>query len=356
MMGNKASALLLSSVFAFSAVGATESMAAEQATSFYLLGSKDSMAGFIPPPGTYVADLNYYYAGSASGSPALSLTLPRTGSRDILNVPIQLNADVKVDARAYYNIPTAVWVSPQPVLGGHWGMSLAVPVGWKDVGFDLAARATITLPSPINRTIQAGTTFSGSDDQLNFGDPIVGSFIGWHSGAWHWNIGAMLNVPLGAWDRGRMANIGFNHWAFDTTAAVTWLDPKVGLELSLAAGITFNSENPDTNYKSGTDGHIEFAAMQHFSPKFALGLVGYHYQQLTGDSGSGAVLGDFKGRVTAIGPAMTYTFQAGPIPISTKLTYHHEFNEQNRLQGDVGMFTLTIPLGGPKPPPAPGMK
>jgi hypothetical protein len=33
--------------------------AAEGAIGFYLLGSKTSMAGFIPPPGTYVSDLNY---------------------------------------------------------------------------------------------------------------------------------------------------------------------------------------------------------------------------------------------------------------------------------------------------------
>jgi hypothetical protein len=42
--------------------------AAESATSVYLLGSKGSMAGFTPPPGTYLIDANYYYAGSASGT------------------------------------------------------------------------------------------------------------------------------------------------------------------------------------------------------------------------------------------------------------------------------------------------
>jgi hypothetical protein len=36
------------------------------------------------------------------------------------------------------------------------------------------------------------------------------------------------------------------------------------------------------------------------SPR-SLGFVGYHYEQITGDSGAGATLGDFKGRVTAVG-------------------------------------------------------
>jgi hypothetical protein len=29
---------------------------------------------------------------------------------------------------------------------------------------------------------------------------------------------------------------------------VTWLNPKIGFEVSSAAGFTFNWENPDTDY------------------------------------------------------------------------------------------------------------
>jgi hypothetical protein len=34
----------------------------------------------------------------------------------------------------------------------------------------------------------------------------------------------------------------------DTNGAVTWLDPKTGLDLSAAAGFAFNGENSATNY------------------------------------------------------------------------------------------------------------
>jgi len=40
-----------------------------------------------------------------------------------------------------------------------------------------------------------------------------------------------------------------------------------------------------------------------------VGLVGYFYQQITGDSGSGAMLGDFKSRVVGIGPQAGYFFE-----------------------------------------------
>ncbi|MGH6829912.1 MAG: transporter [Methylocella sp.] len=42
-----------------------------------------------------------------------------------------------------------------------------------------------------------------------------------------------------------------------------------------------------------------------------VGLVGYVYNQLTGDSGSGAVLGDFKSQASAINPQLGYFFKVG---------------------------------------------
>ena len=86
--------------------------------------------------------------------------------------------------------------------------------------------------------------------------------------------------------------------------------------------------------------------MQHFSKAFAIGLAGYHYQQVTGDSGAGATLGAFEGRVTALGPSMTYNFPLGKLPVATTLRWLHEFDVENRLKGDAVFFTATIPLGG----------
>lgn len=329
---------------------AGNAMAAESATSVYLLGSKGSMAGFTPPPGIYVADANYYYAGSAEGNAALGVTLRRTGASNTFNNhSLTLDANIKVDAQAYYQMPMVVWVTPGKVLGGNLGFNLITPIGWKDISADIDARLNLNLGPPLSTTVSAGKRFSLDDQRGAFGDPLVTAFLGWHEGLWHWNLGAMINIPLGQWDSQQLANIGFNHWAFDLTGAVTRLDPATGLELSAAVGITFNTENPSTDYRSGTDFHVELAAMQNFSKQFAAGVVGYHYQQITGDSGSGAKLGDFKGRVTAIGPAINYNFQIGALPVSTSLKWMHEFSVENRVAGDMGLLTVLIPLG---PPPA----
>jgi hypothetical protein len=97
------------------------------------------------------------------------------------------------------------------------------------------------------------------------------------------------------WTDSSITNLSLHRWAFAATGALTWLDPKIGWELSSAAGFTFNGENPDTDYTTGTEFHIEGALVKHLSKTFVLVFAGYHYNQITGDSGPGATLGDFEG-------------------------------------------------------------
>lgn len=308
--------------------------AAENATGLYLLGSKGSMAGYVPPPGIYVTDINYYYAGDASGNAARGIALRRAG--------LAVEADIEVDARAYINAPVATWIAPGKVAGGHVGFGVMVPWGWKSVDVDIDTRATVTLPD--GTIIGPGSHFALEDSATRLGDPVLNAVIGWHQGHWHWNLSALLNVPIGPWERRSLSNIALHRWALDTSAAVTWLDPAKGLELSAAAGLTFNRENPGTDYRTGTELHLEAALIQHFSKTFAVGLAGYHYQQITGDGGAGARLGSFKGRATAIGPVLTYGFTLGKLPVSTEWKYLHELDAKNRLEGNVGLLTVSMPL------------
>ena len=120
----------------------------------YLLGSKTSMAGFVPPPGTYLTDYNYYYAGSASGTAAAGIALRNVGGT------ANVNANIEVDGKALIELPTVLWVSPQKVLGGNFGVGVIVPNGWKKVDVDLDVHIKLTLPPPINKTLDAGRHFA----------------------------------------------------------------------------------------------------------------------------------------------------------------------------------------------------
>jgi hypothetical protein len=302
--------------------------AAESATGTYLLGSKESMAGFVPPPGVYVSTIDYFYSGRSNAALEFGGAV--------------LSGGVKADV--FYALPTVLWVTPGQVLGGNVAFSATAPIGWKDIN------AGLSLTGPSGNTISANR----GEESSAFGDPVLGAMIGWHQGSWHWNIGTLYNAPIGFWERGNPSSIGFNRSSIDTTAAVTWLDPKIGLEISTAAGFTYNFENPDTNYKTGTEFHLEWAIVQNFSKSFGFGLAGYYYQQVTGDSGVGARLGAFEGTVTALGPILNYNFTLGQIPVSTSLTYFKEFDVKNRLDdGDVGMLKVTFPLSVTSNPPQP---
>ena len=94
-------------------------------------------------------------------------------------------------------------------------------------------------------------------------------------------------------------------WAIPTSI------PATGHEFSAVAGLTYNLENPSTNYKNGVDFHLDWAASQYLSKQIFVGPVGYVYDQLSCDSGSGDRVGCFESRVVGIGPQIGYLFPIG---------------------------------------------
>lgn len=302
---------------------ATASGAAEGGAGFYLLGSKGPAAAITPPPGVYFQNDIYIYSGELGGNRALP-----TGGK----------LAVGVEGQAAIEIPTVIWILPEEIAGGHLGLSASLPIGWKNTDADL------TLAGPLG----GNATGSVSDDAFTIGDPLINAFVGWESGSFHWQVGTLVNIPVGDYQDGEISNIAFHHWGADVYAGATWLDPNTGLDLSGVVGMTFNAENPATDYRTGNEFHFEWAAVQHFNKQFDAGLVGYYYDQVTGDSGAGA-RSDFKGKVAAIGATIGYTFMAGERPVAARLKYFHEFAAENRAEGDSLFLTISMPLSITKP-------
>jgi hypothetical protein len=233
------------------------------------------------------------------------------------------------------SVPTVVWVTPATILGGNLGFSLSEVIGHVGVSVD----ATLTGPLGfLSRGVSA------SDNTTTVGDPIAAAFIGWASGNFHWQVAETVNVPIGDYIDGALANVALHRWVGDTTGSWTWLDPKVGVDVSGAVGITFNGENFATNYVSGTEFHLEGAVLKYLSKDFSIGPAGYFYDQFTPDGGPGDKIGPFEGRVIALGGAMTYNFALGKIPVATSARVYREFDTTNRLQGTAGWLTMAIPL------------
>lgn len=321
MKSEKWLSVLLASVSMLTSV--QSATAAERGAGFYLLGGKVAAAGILPPPGVYFQNDIWIYDGSLGGGAQLP-----TGGR----------VAVGVEGKAVLEAPTVMWVLPEEVMGGRLGLGATIPFGWMETQADL------TLTGPGGGVLTGAIT----DTVFTIGDPIVSATLGWDSGNFHWTTGVLVNVPVGDYQDGEISNVAFHHWGADLSAAVTWLDPTIGLDLSAVIGMTFNAENPATDYRTGNEFHFEWAAVKHFNEQFDAGLVGYYYNQVTGDGGDGA-FGDFKGRVAAIGATIGWNFKAGELPISARIKYFHEFGAKNRAEGDAVFLTISMPLSITKP-------
>lgn len=291
--------------------------AVEDGSSFYLLGSKGSQAGILAPAGTYLSIDNYFYSGDMSSTQGL----PTVGGE----------LEIGTDAEAFVALPSVLRVTDIKLFNGRLALGAVLPVINKDVSVDL------TLDFD-------GQTIGGSesDNGTLMGDPVLLAILGWSEGNLHTTLNMNLNVPVGDYKEGDLINGGFNRWGLDTTLAFTYMVPDSQLELTIAPGITLNGKNRDTDYRSGNEFHIEMAAMHHLSAKYAVGLIGYHYQQI--DSDSGTAPDGYKGRVSAIGPAANFNFMLGDVPVYGKAKYVYETNVKNRTEGSAVFLSFSVAL------------
>ncbi|MGO4667262.1 SphA family protein [Bosea sp. 2RAB26] len=315
-----ACALVAAGVAACWSLAPHAAQAAENGTGFYLLGGRGPMAGYLPPPGFYFESDTYSYDAKLDARKSLP-----TGGRVIANVRSQARAD-------FLN---GTWVTPWQAFGGNLAVGAVLPVGRVTVS------AGVELDSPRTNTVVGRSL---RDKATIVGDPVLSATLGWHSGKFHWSTTALVNVPVGDYRNGQLANLAFHRWASDLSGALTWFDPETGIDLSTAVGVTFNGTNHATDYRTGTEFHVEWAASKAITSAISAGIIGYHYQQVTGDSGAGAQLGAYKGRTTALGGTIAYNFEIGKTPISARIKVLREFSVENRARGTVGLLTVSLPL------------
>ena len=218
-------------------------------------------------------------------------------------------------------------VPDRKVFGGNLGLSVAVPVGHADFA------ATVGVgPLSVFREVSG----------WGLGDIVPRVQLGWENGALSYTVWVQGVTPTGRYDPTFAPNIGLNRPGIDTGLAVTYTDKRTELQFNGAAGFTFNFENEATEYKTGTEFHFEWAIGREISKELMIGIAGYNYRQLTGDSGPGAVLGPFKSSVDAIGPGLIYTTVVGATPLILNLRYYREFNAEHRFEGNDTIASATI--------------
>ena len=284
---------------------------AEGASSLYLPGLLgDILVAFPPEPGLAVAGSTYVQTGSAATA--------------VLQGAVNLGLDLDIAL----GIVGATYSFETPWIGATYTIGLAVPFGYADL------EAEIQGPSGAPRRASADS-FNISDIALT---PIQ---LNWSSGNFSFRFAETIIAPTGAYDVDKAVNLGRNYWGFDTTAASTYFNADIGTEVSIAPGILANTRNDDTNYKTGAEFHLDFTANQFLFESFAIGVRGYFYRQVTGDSGSGAVLGDFKGEAVGIGPGFIWLpkFAEGKLVVQGK--WMTDVHSENRFDSDYATLTIS---------------
>jgi hypothetical protein len=107
--------------------------------------------------------------------------------------------------------------------------------------------------------------------------------------------------------------------------------------------MTYNLINPSTQYQNGLDAHLDMGASYFLSKQLNVGLVGYVFQQVTGDRGAGAKLGGFESRVAGIGPQLNFFFPVSDqIQGYANVKAYREFAAENRPQGWNVWLTIAL--------------
>lgn len=295
----------------------------EGGVSFWLPGQLGSFAAAPADPG-WSFPFTYYHSSADVGSDKRTLR----GGR----------ITTGLQARADFLFFSPTYVFEKPVMGAQASATLTTALA----RVDASVQGSITGP--------LGNTFSGGkkDTETGLGDIYGMGSLKWNRGIHNYMAYARSALPVGSYDVNRLANPGLNHWAIDLGGGYTYLDSKTGHEFSAVLGFTYNFKNHDTNYKNGVDAHLDWAASQFLNAQTHVGLVGYFYQQMTGDSGSNAFLGDYKSRVYGIGPQVGHFFMVGNRKLYANFKGYHEFNASNRPEGWNIWLTVAIPLEAAK--------
>ena len=197
-------------------------LADEGGVSFWLPGLFGSLAA-VPQaaPGWSLLTFSYYTNVSAGSdvSAAREIQIGRFTPTATANLSANLHAQVGLE-----------WVQPNytfatPVLGGQATVGMGAFFGRSNA--DLAGTLTTTLGPLVSvRTDNISSAVTG------FGDLYPIAMVKWHDSVNNYMVYATGDIPVGAYDPNRLANLGDGHGAIDAGGGYTYFNPQTGHELS----------------------------------------------------------------------------------------------------------------------------
>ena len=184
---NRILAALITFFFALPITAASRaSWASESGVGTYHNGLVDLLAGYLAPPGTFLAK-NYFVYWDASARIL-------TDNREI---------EARDNVKLYADILQAVYVTHQRFFGADYGLSLLVPIA---IAAE-QARLSFGNKTPFFRQT---STVGGLGDMI-----ITPMALHWHWDRFHLLSTFSVYAPSGTYDKHRLLNIGRNCWSFE---------------------------------------------------------------------------------------------------------------------------------------------
>ena len=289
--------------------------AEEAAGGHYMPGATATFIDALPgKPALVIADAYTYYDGSVN--PAQ---------------PLEFGGLVALGAHATAHADTVMGLYETPLrfLGGNYAAAVLLPYVWMEVDGNVQH----TGPLGGTQSVHVRDTTDGLGDVLLY--PFM---LGWTNAVdLKYDLRLGIYAPTGPYEAGRLANTGRNYWTFEPGASLSWLSTKIGTEVTVFAGFDLSTINEATDYQSGDVFHLDATVAQHlplFGGFAGVGANGFYYQQITGDSGSGAVLGAFEGHTAGVGPVVSYAHKIGQMDLAAEVKWLPELDATKRLKGD----------------------
>jgi hypothetical protein len=281
--------------------------AGEGGTSHIMPGANATLVDLPPTsPGGFFKPMYIHYRGDASA-----------------RVPTAAGIVANLDADADTFVLGGGYGFESTVLGGaHYAVAAFLPYTWLSISGNSEALGGIGIQN----------TVSGLGDLT-----LVPVMLAWKDDHWQYDFLLPIYAPTGNYQTGRLGNTGLNYWTFDPVVGAVYSNAKSGFNAAGHLGYAINTENNDTQYKSGNYLHLDTAVQQILplgSGYATVGAEAWYFQQVSCDSGAGATLGCFKGRSAGIGPVLGYIQPIGNEKLLFEFKWLPELDTQNRLKGD----------------------
>ncbi|MFI4956138.1 MAG: transporter [Gammaproteobacteria bacterium] len=288
--------------------------AEENGVGHWIPGQIPFFAGMMPPDkGLYVRESNYMYSGTLS---------------DKIGVPI--GNEVVFNSKRVIYVDTFIFNYVFAPKRAGWVPNVSMDVAIPFMYF----KNSVTLTP---------TSFAESQSSYNLSDVIITPInLGWDFQQYHWTAGINVYAPTGPYSVNSLVPSGYNYWTFEPAIGFTYYDPGNRIELTFYAGIDFNTINYAAEYKTGDQFHVDWIAAKYFNHGFAMGLGGYVYDQVTGDSGTGAVLGAYKDYIFSLGPVFRYADEIMKVPLSIELKVLPRIRAVNAPDGTAAWLNFNL--------------